>query len=76
MTRHKGNRKSLEPYILKSNREKPLNIQLGFKIDEDMNNRLSAIPDKAEFCRNAILKALDQLDIDKDIDKNIDKDKD
>ncbi|WP_016869201.1 MULTISPECIES: hypothetical protein [Fischerella] len=45
-----------------TNREEPLTEQWTMRITKTMKNRLSQVDEPREFCRQAIQKALDELE--------------
>ena len=59
MANPKGNPKNLIPVT--TDRDEPLVKQIGIKVSQSTYQQLQALPNKAEFCRNAILKALDEI---------------
>ncbi|MEA5620522.1 hypothetical protein VB711_22160 [Cronbergia sp. UHCC 0137] len=63
MPNPKGHPKSLEAYKLKTDRDEPLTGKLTIRITKSMEDKLQGLGDKkAEFCRGAIKKALDDCD--------------
>lgn len=63
MPNPKGKPENLEPHKFKSDRDKSLTEQLNIKITKETSERLQQLGDeKAEFCRDAINKALDERD--------------
>ncbi|MDZ7959195.1 MAG: hypothetical protein RMY34_15165 [Aulosira sp. DedQUE10] len=62
MPNPKGHPESLEPHKFKSGGDEPLTEQLNIRIPRSLHQRLQQLYDKAEFCRDAIKKALDEHD--------------
>ncbi|WP_017654635.1 hypothetical protein [Fortiea contorta] len=61
MPNPKGHPESLEPYKFKSDRDKSLTEQLNIRITKETSEQLKELGDeKAEFCRDAINKALEE----------------
>ena len=64
MPNPKGKPDKLEPHKFKSDRNEPLTGKLTLRLPASILSRLDELgDDKAEFCRNAIKKALDERDI-------------
>jgi hypothetical protein len=62
MPNPKGKPENLEPHQFTTDRGEPLVRNLAIRIDETTYQRLQQLHDKAEFCRDAIKKALDERD--------------
>lgn len=60
MPNPKGNPDNLQPFT--TNRDEPLKAQLTIRIPESVMARLKTINDYREFCRQAIYKALSELE--------------
>lgn len=59
MANPKGNINNLIP--IRTDREEPLIHRVTVKVPKSMNDQLNALENKAEFIRNAIQKALDEI---------------
>ncbi|GAA6614415.1 hypothetical protein [Scytonema sp. NUACC26] len=66
MPNPKGNPESLEPYKLTTNRQEPLTAKLTVRITQSMMDKLKSINSYPDFVRNAIQKALDELEANQD----------
>ncbi|WP_427160138.1 hypothetical protein ACQFX9_30075 [Aliinostoc sp. HNIBRCY26] len=58
MPNPKGTPENLEPGIRKG--EEPMTANLSFRVTESMKQAVQAQDDPAQFCRDAIRKALDE----------------
>ncbi len=58
----KGGNPNLKKYGFTPGGDEPLNKMLAVKVTESMYNRVKSLPDSSEFMRQAIEKALDELD--------------
>ncbi|MBW4569890.1 hypothetical protein [Tolypothrix sp. VBCCA 56010] len=64
MPNPKGNPDNLQPFT--TTRDEPLKAQLTIRIPESVMARLKTIDDYREFCRQAIYKALSELESSED----------
>jgi hypothetical protein len=60
MPNPRGNPENLRPFS--TDRDEPLKAQLTIRIPESVMARLKTIDDYREFCRQAIYKALSELE--------------
>lgn len=58
MPNRKGNPENLEPIQPKG--DEPMTANLSFRVTESMKQAVQAQDDPAQFCRDAIRKALDE----------------
>jgi hypothetical protein len=64
MPNPKGNPDNLQPYKYTTDRLEALTEKITVRVSPSMNARLKALDDYAEFVRQAIAKALDELEKD------------
>jgi len=60
MPNPKGNPDNLKSFT--TNRDKPLTGRLAFRVTEEVEAKVKALDNYAEFCRQAIDKALSELE--------------
>ncbi|MDF5734143.1 MULTISPECIES: hypothetical protein [unclassified Nostoc] len=58
MPNPKGNPENFKP--IKSDRDKPLDGKLAFRVTKEIEEQVKAQDNPPEFCRDAIQKALDE----------------
>jgi hypothetical protein len=64
MPNPKGNPDNLQPHKYTTNRPEALTEKITVRVSPSMNARLKALDDYAEFVRQAIAKALDEIEKD------------
>jgi hypothetical protein len=63
MPNPKGNPESLEPFT--TDRDEPLVKQISLRVSVSMHDKLKSLENYPEFCRQAIDKALSELENEK-----------
>ncbi|MGI2904492.1 hypothetical protein [Tolypothrix sp. VBCCA 56010] len=62
MPNPKGNPESLKGHGFKTDRDKPLTGRLAFRVTEEVEAKVKSLDNYPEFCRQAIAKALSELE--------------
>jgi hypothetical protein len=62
MPRRRGNPESLKGHGFKTDREQPLIGRLSFRVTEEIETKIKSLDNYPEFCRQAIAKALNELE--------------